>query len=523
MHSIKTKLIFALSSLIIFLFIITAFLLIDEKRHELSLDIYNKARSFSELTAPKVIDLYESLLAENSFVLFNREIKDIFAKDEDVSAIKIASFAGEVYYDSTIEQTRAYKGEKRTVQDQDLSARIKANLPSYLLANGRVVYLKKKFDGSYVSVNENEKAVSPIIETDVIKNIVYPLNSKYSVIFEISYANLQSRIDRTTQRIILLLVFGVLIGLGVAWFFSQRITRPIEKLTAGALVLAKGDFKARVDVHVKDEVGTLADTFNKMAGDLEISTKAMLEKEAMKRELDVAARIQKQILPKELPKIPGLDIATDLIPATEIGGDCYDFIKIDDDNSIIYIGDVTGHGVPSGIVVSIANAIIYSYASSLDMKNIIINANKVMKAKTVQNMFITMLMMRYNSANGNLAYVSAGHPEMLHFHGTDGKVSLEKGGGIAVGMVPDISKLLTESNVSFGSGDTIVLYTDGIPEGGNEKGEQYGMDSLKASLEKCGKLPTAAAIKDAIIGDIKAFMGSAVQLDDITIVVLKKA
>src|SRR3989338_2834725 len=98
MHSIKTKLIVGLSVLVIFLFSITALLLIGEKQKELSRDIYVKARSFSELTAPKIVQLYESLLAEKSFVLFNREIKDIFRKDEDIAQIKVFNFAGDVLY-----------------------------------------------------------------------------------------------------------------------------------------------------------------------------------------------------------------------------------------------------------------------------------------------------------------------------------------------------------------------------------------------------------------------------------------
>lgn len=520
MRSIKTKLILALSILVIFLFSVTALLLIDEKRKELSRDIYLKARSFSELTTPKIVDLYESLLAEKSFVIFNREIKDIFRKDEDIAEIQLATYGGETVYDSTQERDRAYEGPARKIEDPDLFARVKASLPSYLLKSGRTVYLKKNDEGAYVAVNENEKAISEIGDTDVIKNIVYPFQGNFSVIFDVSYENLRARVIRTTERIVLLLVFGVLLGLGFGWWFSQRITQPIEKLTEGALVLAKGDFQARVNVKTHDEVGTLADTFNKMAHDLEISTKAMIEKERLSKELEVAARIQKQILPDKLPQIPGLDLAATVIPATEIGGDCYDFIQVDPDTHLFYISDVTGHGIPSGIVVSIANAIIYSYSSSANLRDILINTNKVLKEKTAQNMFMTLLMLRYR--NGALDYVSAGHPEMVHYHAADKKVSIEKGGGIALGMVPDISKMLVESSVQFLSGDCIVLYSDGIPEANSPKGEQYGIQRLKRALNDQGELTSAESIKNALIADVKEFMNGATQLDDITLVVIRR-
>lgn len=532
MHSIKTKLILSVSVLLIFLFSITALLLVGEKELELRADIYTKARATSELVSPKVVDLYESLLAEKSFVIFNREIKDVFQKDEDIAEIKMTSFAGDVLYDSLEERERAYEGPVRRMGDADLTARIRANLPSYLLRSGRTVYLKKDSEGNYAGVNENEKDTTPISDTDEIENIVYPLGSKYAVIFSMTYDNLRARVIHTTQRIVFLLIFGVLLGLGFGWYFSQRITTPIEQLTAGALVLGKGDFKARVMVKARDEVGVLADTFNKMAEDLEVSTKAMIEKEKLGKELEVAARIQREILPKKLPEIPGLDLAAVVIPATEIGGDCYDFIEVDPKTHLFYISDVTGHGIPSGIVVSIANAIIYSYANSPSLRDILISTNRVLKEKTTQNMFMTLLMLRYrvptsvgasgSDREGKLDYVSAGHPEMLHYYAEDNKVLMEKGGGIALGMVPDISRMVTENSLSFDAGDCIVLYSDGIPEAVSERGEQYGMQRLKRALSDNGELGSAVAIKNALIADVKQFMGSAPQMDDITLVVLRK-
>lgn len=520
MRSIKTKLILGLSILVIFLFSVTAFLLIDEKQKELSQDIYTKARAFSELTAPKITDLYTTLLAEKSFVIFNSEIKDIFHKDEDVKELRLYSFSGDVLYDSAQERDRAYEGATRKITDSDLAARVKSNLPSYLLSDGRTVYLKKDAQGQYGAVNENEKEIAQISDTDEIVNIVYPLQSKFAVAFDVTYENLHARVVHTTERIVFLLVFGVLLGLGFGFFFSKRITTPIEKLTQGALVLAKGDFTTRVTVTTRDEVGVLAQTFNTMAHDLEISTKALVYKERVEKELEIAAHIQSQLIPATLPQIAGLDIAASVIPAVEIGGDCYDFIQIDPKTHLIYLSDVTGHGVPSGIVGSVANALIYSYAKSPSLIDILINTNHVLKEKTVSNMFMTLLMMRYRE--GAVDYVSAGHPEMLHYVASDKKVITEKGGGIALGMVPDIANRVSESSVQFGTGDCIVLYSDGIPEAGSERGEQYGMQRFKRALNDHGDLTSAGAIRNALVADVKEFMGKSEQLDDITLVVLKR-
>lgn len=520
MYSIRVKLVLGISALIVILFTITAFLLINEKEREISHDIYTKARSFSELTAPTVADLYSSLLSQNSFVLFNREIKDIFRKDEDISAITLSSFSGEVLYNSAEEKDRAYEGEKRVLQDLSVLTRVKSSYPSYLLASGRTLYLKKDTEGLYISVDQNEKPVPDIADNDKIINLVYPLDGKYGVIYDVNYDNLRLRVLRTTERIILLLAFGILLGIGFGSFLSGRITNPIEKLRDGALQLAKGDFKTRVDVKTRDEVGVLAATFNKMAQDLEASTKALVFKERIAKELELAARIQSQILPTKLPVIEGLDLSAAIIPAAEIGGDCYDFIQVDPQTHVFYISDVTGHGVPSGIVASVASSLIFSYAQGNTLSDILIHTNHVLKNKTVSNMFMTLLMLRYSP--NKLNYVSAGHPEMLHFISSDKKVITEKGGGIALGMVPDISKMVHEETVTFAAGDCIILYSDGIPEAASEKGELYGMQRFKRALSDHGELDSAEAIRNALIADVKEFMGKAEQLDDITLVVVLK-
>ncbi|MBP9717783.1 SpoIIE family protein phosphatase [Candidatus Gracilibacteria bacterium] len=522
--SIKTKLSIGIIVLLFVLFTVTAVLLVFEKRNELARDIYTNARSYSELTSTKIIDLYKNLLAEKSFFVFNREIRDVFKKNSDITAIDVYSYGGEILYDSEQEKERVYEGEPRFLDDEQLAARIKAQLPSYLLSSGRVVYLKKTSDSEYLYVDRDEGRVEPIADTDRIVDIVMPLAGTNAVRYGVSYENLQSRVIHMTQRIVLLLVFGVLVGLGFAVYFSRRITKPIEKLTAGALVLGKGDFSARVEVISQDEVGVLSETFNKMAGDLQISTKAMIERERLGKELELAMKIQKQILPKKLPDIPDLEIATFLLPAAEIGGDCYDFIQVESkDNTgahFFYIGDVTGHGVPSGLVVSIANALIYSYVDRADTKEILTNTNRVLKMKTSQNMFMTLLMLKYE--NEKLSYVSAGHPEMLHYYAKDETVITEKGGGIALGMVPDLGKLINEVEIPFSSGDCVVLYSDGIPEAVSEKGEMYGIPRFKRALQDVAEIANVEAIKNALVADVKLFMGKAEQMDDITLVVIRK-
>ncbi len=535
MFSIKTKLSIGISILITLLFSIAAYLLITEKRNELAHDIYVNAQNYSELTSKRVTNLYETLLKEYSFVLFNREITDVFRKDTDVSSIVLYTYGGEILYDSNVERDRQYSGSARTVSDAQLLKRIRSQLPNVSTSKSRVVYLKKnaagvlnpvnEFESPILDVGATEKSLTQEAASERVISLVYPLDGKYAVEYSVTYNNLDDRVSRTTQRIILLTVFGILVGLGAVVVYSGQLTKPILDLTSNAEKLGAGDLKVRVTVTTHDEIGRLGDTFNKMAADLEVSTKAMIEREKLGRELDLAAKIQRQIIPKEMPKIDGLEISTALIPAEEVGGDCYDFIPVNDDTTVMYLSDVTGHGVPSSLVVSIANALMYSYAGQGTIKDLLVHVNTVLKKKTSQNMFMTLLMLQYQTQkNGTpkISMVSAGHPDMLHYSARTGEVTGEKGGGIALGMVPDIGKLLTEREVIVEKGDILVMYSDGIPEAGSESGAMFGDAAFKESLKKAATLPTCDAIRDAIVAEVKAFMGLSKQLDDITLVVLRQ-
>ena len=160
----------------------------------------------------------------------------------------------------------------------------------------------------------------------------------------------------------------------------------------------------------------LADTFNTMAKDLEVSTKAMVEKEKLTRELELAGEIQRELLPTELPKIENLDIAASLISAEEVGGDCYDFIPVGKDQMLFYIGDVTGHGVPAGLLSAINNALVPAFLDQFsDTKDVIVNLNRltkdivlhlnrILKMKTRPNMFMTMVMAMWNKEKHILEY-----------------------------------------------------------------------------------------------------------------------
>lgn len=523
MHSLKTKLVVVISILIVLLFSLTSFLLINEQQRELTGDIFMTARSFADLTSADLVANYNLYLPQKSFVYFNREVQDTFAKFSDLKALQIVSYTGELLYDSETELDKQYEGEVRMVKDDELLTQVTSKNPSVkTLDTDRVVYLKPDEECDFVCVDENEEIVEPLAADERIEYLVQPATDNSVVIYYISYDNLQSRINSAITRGVLMAVFGVLIGVLMAYFFAGSITKPLKKLTIGAGIIAKGDFKHRVQVKTKDEIATLAGAFNSMAKELEISTKALVYKERVAKELEIAAQIQLDLIPKVIPQVKGLDIAAGLLPAEEIGGDCYDFLKTDDENMLFYLGDVTGHGVPSGLVVSVTNALIYNYGHETNLKKLLTQVNKILKDKTSANMFITLVMLHWNSKLEKLRYVSCGHEQMIHFSMKDKKVNLTPPGGVALGMLPDISSIIKEQSVIMRPGDAIVIYSDGIPEAWKNEKEMYGMARFKRAVSEYSDLPTALAIRNALIADVKEFTAGYKQMDDITIVVIKK-
>lgn len=509
--------------LIIILFGISAGLFLGEKQRELTEDIFVNARSFAELTAGSVVADYKLYLPQESFIYFNREIKATFAKFQDLSGIKVISYKGELAYDSATEGEKQYLGTARMVIDQNMLKQVASRNPSVMtLDSQRVVYLKKNDDGLISYVDENEMPAPALAPDEKIAYLVQPATNDYAVVYGITYANLQDRVNQTIMRSLLLALFGVGTGILIAYLFAAGITRPLKKLTEGAGIIAKGNFKHRVEVKTRDEIATLAGAFNSMAQDLEVSTKALIYKERVAKELEIAAGIQKDLLPKVIPSIAGLDISAGLLPAEEIGGDCYDFLKPNDNSLLMYLGDVTGHGVASGIVGSIVNALIYNYSDAVDLKELLVRINSILKEKTTSNMFITMVMLHWDATMRHLKYVSAGHEQMIHFCAKDGKVSLLPPGGLALGMMPNISELLEERSLVLEEGDVLVAYSDGIPEAWKNEKEMYGMSGLKRAVSEYGRLENALAIRNALLSDVKQYSGNWKQMDDMTLMVLKR-
>lgn len=271
-----------------------------------------------------------------------------------------------------------------------------------------------------------------------------------------------------------------------------------------------------------DEIGVFAHFFNEVTTDLEKVTVDLEESRKVTGELKTAGMLQKELIPVLAPTIEGFDIAVKNRSAEELGGDNLDFIKVGN-STYFYVGDVTGHGVPAAIVMTMVNTLINTFAEIYDTAyDVVVQTNRRLKTRIRATMFMSMLMLKWNGMTRKMTYVGCGHEHLIVYKAKTGIVEATVSGGIALGMLADNSKIVKEKDVQLETGDVIVLYTDGITEARNMNGEMFGLERLKQLVALYGGLGDAQTIIQSIAKDFSKYVEEHVQEDDVTLVVVKK-
>ncbi len=247
----------------------------------------------------------------------------------------------------------------------------------------------------------------------------------------------------------------------------------------------------------------------------------------MSAELDVARRLQQMVLPMphELNAIPGLEIVGYMQPAEEVGGDYYDVLKCQQGRVCIGIGDVTGHGLESGVLMLMTQTAIRTLIDRGETDPVIfLNTLNRVLYQNIQRMGVdrslTLAMVNYQ--DGQLRLIGQ-HEEALVVR-ADGRIermdTIDL--GFPLGMVADIREWIAEATTTLAPGDGLVLYTDGITEAQNAENTLYGLDRLCAVITAHWNDSTADKVKEAIINDLRVFVGNTQVYDDVTLVVLKQ-
>lgn len=248
------------------------------------------------------------------------------------------------------------------------------------------------------------------------------------------------------------------------------------------------------------------------------------ERERMKKELEIAAKVQLSLLPKEEPKIPGYDIAAISIPAIEAGGDYFDFVKLSGNKYGVAIGDVSGKGVGAAIYMTLTKGILQAHAEEdVSPKNVLAKVNRLLYKTIEKNSFVSMFYAILDVNRNKMLYSRAGHNPGILTNQLSGGTKLLLSKGMALGLEEGniFTSTLNEEEVEIKDGDVIVLYTDGFTEAMNEKQELYGEDNLIHLIEMNRNL-SAKDLMNLIIKEVNKFTDNYPQHDDMTIVIVKR-
>lgn len=298
------------------------------------------------------------------------------------------------------------------------------------------------------------------------------------------------------------------------------VHRPLGKVFAEMKAFLAGRTYKKIFTKRIDEMGVLAHFFNDITRNFEKVKIALSEGKRMSQELSVGSDIQRKILPTSMPVIPGITLFGNTRPASEIGGDSFDIIPAGK-NTFVYVGDVTGHGIPAALIMVMVNTIIRTYSEMhTSGYDIIVNTNRTLKQRIEPRRFMTCVLLRWNTEEQKLYYTGAGHEHILIFHKKEGICEVRRTGGIALGMVPDISKIVKEEPIPVESGDFVVLYSDGIIEAKNMEGEMFGVERLKKAVEQYAGTATPEELFTHLSKDFGIFVGDQIQEDDITLIAL---
>lgn len=251
--------------------------------------------------------------------------------------------------------------------------------------------------------------------------------------------------------------------------------------------------------------------------------KRISERERMQKELEIARNVQVGLLPKTSPEIIGFDISGTCLPAKEVGGDYFDFVKLSPSKLGIAVGDVSGKGVPAAIYMTLTKGILQSHAEENISPKLVLNkVNKLLYRTIEKNSFVSMFYAILETETKKLTYARAGHNPGIVVSQVDGDSTLLTSEGIALGLEEGIvfDKTLQENTIDVKSGDTLVFYTDGIVEAMNERLDEFGEDKFLEIVAKNQNL-TSSQMIDFILKEVKDFASNYPQNDDITLVVIK--
>lgn len=392
-----------------------------------------------------------------------------------------------------------------------------------ILASQEILGDNKGFQSIAEGMSEGRDSMGRFAHRARAAFAVYgPLRNGWSLAIVCAYGDVLKRTSEMHSVMIVVGLLGLLIMFWVCRALIRKLSNPLAELSASALKMAEGDFKAHLpEISTHDEMQQLRDTFAYMQQSLdtyieELKTTTSIN-ERMESELNVARKIQMGMLSRDFPpKLHAL-----LVPAKEVGGDLYDFL-IKGNKLYIAVGDVSGKGVPASLMMAITRASLrFVSGLGVTMSDAVSKVNNTIAEANRLSMFVTLFVARIDLETGEMEYCNAGHNPILVIPPVGEPYFLRAIPNLAVGLFSDFP--YQGELQSLRQGTRLVVYTDGVTEAENSRKELFGEDRLLkwAQKEKVRDSQTSdQEAVDDLYDTVRSFTDGNIQNDDITIMSL---
>lgn len=341
------------------------------------------------------------------------------------------------------------------------------------------------------------------------------------VVALLGYDGPAAPLDRATPVIILLgLVLFLLVitaaGL-VSLYVGRRLTRPLTRLSEAIARVSAGDLTAQVPAgSQRDEIGAVARHFNDMV-------MVLREREQLRRTLQMAAVVQRHLLPDRAPEFPGYDVSGMTWPCDETGGDYFDFIR-HDDGLILALGDASGHGVPAALIMASTRSTVRAHLrqEGLNLGEVLGLVNRQLVHDTPAAAFFTLVLLHIDRATGALTYASAGHEPVLIAR-SGGSVEQLPATGIPMGIDPDAQWTVGTAEPLL-PGEMLLVHSDGLRECADASaghGNLYGLERASTRLRAALGHSAAWMVQD-LYTDTRQFLRGGRPADDLTLIVVRR-
>lgn len=252
----------------------------------------------------------------------------------------------------------------------------------------------------------------------------------------------------------------------------------------------------------------------------------MAQQERLQGELDIARQVQSSLLPRRMPELEGIEIAAMCLPAQEVGGDYFDFIKLDDHRTALVIGDVSGKGIQAGFFMTLTKGFLHAVCRNEDSPAAVLTQVNELFCKNVpRGTFISLIYGILDTSTHTFTFARAGHDPVLYLPASQEVPEFSTPTGMAIGLTasPIFQQSIQNETLPLSPNDLLVFYTDGVTEAVNPQMEQFGADRLAQKVQDIGSETHARQVLQQVSEHIQAFVKSAGRADDMTMIMLRIA